>query len=162
MTTIHTRQLQQYTRTNQQQLHIRQLKLATFHARQIRIQHVQKVKTRKQGDQTTKSFTSRLPNKDQGFSSHRKCCRTVLLCFTFSLIKDALSNAISMSIVSTVRTVVSNTLRRMWNEKFKFYPESSMTGLRKINKTSFSLMFQLNANVGLRNTSFSVSLFSFI
>ena len=59
MTTIHTRQLQQYNynnthkttttihTANQQQLHTGQLKLATIHARQIRIQHVQKVKTPK-------------------------------------------------------------------------------------------------------------------
>ena len=37
MTSIHTRQLQQYTQDN--------LKLATIHTRLIRIQHVQKVKT---------------------------------------------------------------------------------------------------------------------
>jgi len=42
----HTGQLQQYTRPNQQQLHTRdKLKLATIYVRQIRIQHVQKVKT---------------------------------------------------------------------------------------------------------------------
>ena len=61
MTTIHTRQ-QQYTQdnynnthkttttihtANQQQLHKDNLKLATIHARQITIQHVQKVKTPK-------------------------------------------------------------------------------------------------------------------
>ena len=46
MTTIHTRQLQQYTRPNQQQLQ-NNLKLATIHVRQVRIQHVQKVKTPK-------------------------------------------------------------------------------------------------------------------
>ena len=38
--TIHT--------VNQQQLHTRQLKIATKHTRQIKIQHVQKVKTPKQ------------------------------------------------------------------------------------------------------------------
>ena len=47
MTTVHRRQLQQYTQDN--------LKLATIHTRQIRIQHVQKVQTPKQ-DSTVYSF----------------------------------------------------------------------------------------------------------
>ena len=56
-TTIHTRQLQQYTQDNYNNTHKttttihtanqqqRNLKLATITSRQIRIQHVQKVKT---------------------------------------------------------------------------------------------------------------------
>jgi len=56
MTTIHTRQLQQYTQDNYNNTHGQtnsnytkdNLKLATIHARQIRIQHVQNVKTPKQ------------------------------------------------------------------------------------------------------------------
>ena len=62
MTTIHTRQLQQYTQdnynnthnttttihtANQQNYTQDNLKLATIHARQITIQNVQKVKTPK-------------------------------------------------------------------------------------------------------------------
>ena len=49
MTTIHTRQLQQYTRPTNNNYTQDHLKLATVHTRQIRIlQHVQKVKTPKQ------------------------------------------------------------------------------------------------------------------
>jgi len=48
MTTIHTRQLQQYTRPTNNNYTQDNLKVATIHARQIRIQHVQKVKTPKQ------------------------------------------------------------------------------------------------------------------
>ena len=48
MTTIHTRQLQQYTRPTNNNYTQGNFKLATIHARQIRIQHVQKVKTPKQ------------------------------------------------------------------------------------------------------------------
>ena len=44
MTTIHTRQLQQYTRPTNNSYIQDNLNLATIHARQIRIQHVQKVK----------------------------------------------------------------------------------------------------------------------
>jgi len=44
MTTIHTRQLQQYTRPTHKNYTQDNLKLATIHTRQIRIQHVQKVK----------------------------------------------------------------------------------------------------------------------
>ena len=47
-TTIHTRQLQQYTRSTNNNYTQDNLKLATIHARQIGIQHVQKVKTPKQ------------------------------------------------------------------------------------------------------------------
>ena len=55
-TTIHTRQLQQYTQNNYNNTQCQtnnnytqdNLKLATIHARQITIQHVQKVKTPKQ------------------------------------------------------------------------------------------------------------------
>ena len=46
-TTIHTRQLQQYTRPTKNNYTQDSLKLATIHARQITIQHVQKVKTPK-------------------------------------------------------------------------------------------------------------------
>ena len=46
-TTIHTRKLQQYTQDN--------IKLATIHTRQIRMQHVQKVKTPQQ-DSAVYSF----------------------------------------------------------------------------------------------------------
>jgi len=55
MTTIHTRQLQQYTQDNYNNYTQDNLKLAAIHARQIRIQHVQKVKTPKQ-DSTVFSF----------------------------------------------------------------------------------------------------------
>ena len=48
MTTIHTRQLQQYTQPTNNNYTQDNLKLATIHTRQIRIQHVQKVKTPKQ------------------------------------------------------------------------------------------------------------------
>jgi len=44
---IHIRQLQQYTRPTNNNYTQDNLKLATVHARQIRIQHVQKVKTPK-------------------------------------------------------------------------------------------------------------------
>ena len=55
-TTIHTRQLQQYTRSTNNNYTKDNLKLATKHTRQIRIlQHVQKVKTPKQ-DSTVYSF----------------------------------------------------------------------------------------------------------
>jgi len=55
MTTIHTRQLQQYTQDNYNKTHGQtnnnytqdNLKLGTIHARQIRKQHVQKAKTPK-------------------------------------------------------------------------------------------------------------------
>ena len=53
MATIHTRQLQQYTQDNYNNTHgqptkiTHNLKLATVPTRQIRIQHVQKVKTPK-------------------------------------------------------------------------------------------------------------------
>ena len=46
-TTTHTRQLQQYTRPINNNYTQPNLKLATKHTRQIRIQHVQKVKTPK-------------------------------------------------------------------------------------------------------------------
>jgi len=46
--TIHTSQLQQYTRSNNNNYEKDNLKLATKHPREIRIQHVQKVKTPKQ------------------------------------------------------------------------------------------------------------------
>ena len=56
MTTIHTIQLQQYTRPTNNNYTQDNLKLATIHTRQIRIlQHVQKVKTPKQ-DSTVYSF----------------------------------------------------------------------------------------------------------
>ena len=56
MTTIHTRQLQQYTRPTNKNYTQDNLELATIHTRQIRIlQHVQKVKTPKQ-DSTVYSF----------------------------------------------------------------------------------------------------------
>jgi len=49
MTTIHTRQPQQYTRSTNNNYTQDNLKLATIHTIQIRIlQHVQKVKTPKQ------------------------------------------------------------------------------------------------------------------
>jgi len=44
-TTIHARQLQQYTRQTNNNYTQNNLKLATIHMRHIRIQHVQKVKT---------------------------------------------------------------------------------------------------------------------
>jgi len=47
MTTIPTRQLQQYTPPTNNNYTQDNLKLATIHTRQIRIQHVQKVKTHK-------------------------------------------------------------------------------------------------------------------
>jgi len=47
MTTIHTRQLQQNTRPTNNNYTQDNLKLATIYTRQIRIQHVQKVKTPK-------------------------------------------------------------------------------------------------------------------
>jgi len=47
MTTIHTRQLQQYTQPTNNNYTQDNLKLATIHTRQIRIQYVQKVKTPK-------------------------------------------------------------------------------------------------------------------
>ena len=54
--TTHTRQLQQYTRSTNNNYTTDNLKLATKHTRQIRIlQHVQKVKTLKQ-DSTVYSF----------------------------------------------------------------------------------------------------------
>jgi len=43
----HTRQLQQYTRSTNNNYTQDNLKLATIHSRQIRIQHEQKVKTHK-------------------------------------------------------------------------------------------------------------------
>ena len=46
-TTIHTRQLQQYTWPTNNNYTQDNLKLGTIHERQIRIQHVQKVKTPK-------------------------------------------------------------------------------------------------------------------
>ena len=46
--TTHTRQLQQYTRSTNNNYTEDYLKLATNHPRQVRIQHVQKVKTPKQ------------------------------------------------------------------------------------------------------------------
>ena len=55
MTTIHTRQLQQYTRPTNNNYTQDKLKLATIHARQIIIQHVQQVKTPKQ-ESTVFSF----------------------------------------------------------------------------------------------------------
>ena len=56
MTTIHTRQLQQYTRPNNNSYTQDNLNLETIHTRQIRIlQHVQKVKTPKQ-ESTVYSF----------------------------------------------------------------------------------------------------------
>jgi len=56
MTTIHTRQLQQCTRSTKNNYTKGNLKLATKHTRQIRIlQHVQKVKTAKQ-ESTVYSF----------------------------------------------------------------------------------------------------------
>ena len=49
MTTIHTRQLQQYTRPTNNNYTKDNLKLATKHMRRIRIlRHVQKVRTPKQ------------------------------------------------------------------------------------------------------------------
>ena len=45
--TTHTRQLQQYTRPTNNNYTQHNLKLATVHRRQIRKQHVQKVKTPK-------------------------------------------------------------------------------------------------------------------
>ena len=42
--TIHTKQLQQYTRPTNNNYTQDNLKIATIHTRQIRIQHVQKVK----------------------------------------------------------------------------------------------------------------------
>jgi len=49
LTTIHTRQLQQYTRPTNNNYTLGHLKLATINRRQIRIlQHVPKVKTPKQ------------------------------------------------------------------------------------------------------------------
>jgi len=49
VTTVHTRQLQKYTRPTNNNYTQDNLKLATKHKRQIRIlQHVQKVKTPKQ------------------------------------------------------------------------------------------------------------------
>jgi len=54
--TTHTRQLQQYTWSTNNNYTKDNLKLATIHTRQIRIlQHVQKVKTPKQ-DSTVYSF----------------------------------------------------------------------------------------------------------
>jgi len=47
MTTTHTKQLQQYTRPTNNNYTQDNLGLATKHTRQIRIQHVQKVKTPK-------------------------------------------------------------------------------------------------------------------
>ena len=47
MTTIHTGQLQQYMRPTNNNYAQDNLKLVTIHTRQIRIQHVQKVKTPK-------------------------------------------------------------------------------------------------------------------
>jgi len=55
MTTVHTRQLQQYTRPTNNNYTQDNLKLATKHTIQIRTQHVQKVKTPKQ-DSTVYSF----------------------------------------------------------------------------------------------------------
>jgi len=56
MTTIHTRQLQQYTRPTNNTYTKDNLKLATIHTRQIRIlQHAQKVKKSKQ-ESTVYSF----------------------------------------------------------------------------------------------------------
>ena len=52
---MHTRQLQQYTRSTNNNYTQDNLKLATHHPRQIRIQHVQKVKTPKQ-ESTVYSF----------------------------------------------------------------------------------------------------------
>ena len=54
MTTIHTRQLQQYTPSTNNNYTQDNLKLATKHTRQIRI-HVQKIKTPKQ-DSTVYNF----------------------------------------------------------------------------------------------------------
>jgi len=48
MTTIHTRQLQQYTRPTNNNYTQDNLEPATIHTIQIRILHVQKVKTPKQ------------------------------------------------------------------------------------------------------------------
>ena len=53
--TTHTRQLQQYTRSTNNNYTKDNLKLATKHTMQIRIQHVQKVKTPQQ-DSTVYSF----------------------------------------------------------------------------------------------------------
>ena len=53
--TTHTRQLQQYTRSINNNYTKDNLKLATKHTRQVRIQHVQKVKTPKQ-ESTVYSF----------------------------------------------------------------------------------------------------------
>jgi len=56
MTTVHTRQLQQYTRPTNNNYTQDNLKLATIHARQIRIlYHVPKLKTPKQ-ESTVYSF----------------------------------------------------------------------------------------------------------
>ena len=47
VTTIHTRQLQRYTRPSNNNYTQDNLEVATIHTRQIRIQHVQRVKTPK-------------------------------------------------------------------------------------------------------------------
>ena len=53
--TTRTRQLQKYTRSTNNNFTEDNLKLATNHPRQVRIQHVQKIKTPKQ-DSTVYSF----------------------------------------------------------------------------------------------------------
>ena len=55
MKAIHTRQLQQHTRPTNKNYTQDNLKLTTKHTRQIRIQHVQKVKTPMQ-ESTAYSF----------------------------------------------------------------------------------------------------------
>jgi hypothetical protein len=73
MTTVHTRQLQQHTRPTNNNYTQDKLKLATKHTRQIRIQHVQKVKTPQQ-DSTVYSFLLLFFFRAFSTEEYETCC----------------------------------------------------------------------------------------
>ena len=73
MTTVHTRQLQQHTRPTNNNYTQDKLKLATKHTRQIRIQHVQKLKTPQQ-DSTVYSFLLLFFFRAFSTEEYETCC----------------------------------------------------------------------------------------